>query len=110
MGAGNVCILDYQYWQRKFQGNPQAVGSLIRLNGNAFTIIGVAAKDFSNNSAFLAPTLYVSLTGVDFIYQGYSKEMPKRTRNGDLNFIARLRPGVTIQTAQAAVRKVLPPQ
>jgi predicted permease len=103
MGAGNVCILAYQYWQRKFHSDPQAVGSIIQINGHAFTIIGIASKEFSDNTELIAPTIFVPLTGADLIYPDYSKDLTKRTRGGDFNFVGRLRPGVNLEKAQAAV-------
>ena len=42
-----VAVLSYTYWQRRFGGSPGVVGSLLAINGASFTIVGVAARDFS---------------------------------------------------------------
>ena len=102
MGAGNVVVLGYSYWRSRFRSNSAAVGSTIRLNGHSFTIIGVASPEFSTNSALIRQTLFLPVTGIDYIYPDYSKTYLNRRRTGEFNFIARLRPGITLEEAQGA--------
>ncbi len=42
-----VAVLSYAYWQRRFGGSPDVVGSLLVINGASFTIVGIAARDFA---------------------------------------------------------------
>jgi putative ABC transport system permease protein len=42
-----VMILNYRLWQARFGGEPDIVGRRIRLNGIPFTVVGVAASDFT---------------------------------------------------------------
>jgi len=42
-----VAVLTYQYWKRRFNGNPAIVGQMLRLDGRAYTILGVMPKDFT---------------------------------------------------------------
>ena len=102
MGAGNVAVLGHKYWRTRFRSNPDVIGSTIRLNGHTFTIIGVASADFSKNSSLVRQTLFVPVTGIDYIYPEYSKSFLNRRRTGEFNLIARLRPGVTLDKAQSA--------
>ena len=44
--AHPVVVISYQLWQRKFAGDPGAVGTTIRLNGIPHTIVGVAPEGF----------------------------------------------------------------
>ena len=39
-------MLSYAYWQRRFGGSSDVVGSLLVINGASFTIVGVASRDF----------------------------------------------------------------
>ena len=55
MGAGNVLVLGYDYWQRRFGGELSAIGSVVHLNSNPFTIIGVTPK-VTSLPASAAPT------------------------------------------------------
>jgi predicted permease len=41
-----VAVLSYQFWQRHFNGNPDAVGKTLQLNRKSYRILGVAAKRF----------------------------------------------------------------
>ncbi|HEV2617895.1 MAG TPA: ABC transporter permease [Candidatus Acidoferrales bacterium] len=45
-GCSGVAVLGYGYWQSHYGGAESAVGSLIRLNGHAFPIVGVAQRGF----------------------------------------------------------------
>ena len=39
-----VALISYAYWQRRFAGDPKAIGKTFRLHGTVFTIIGVTPK------------------------------------------------------------------
>jgi predicted permease len=45
-GAAPVALIGYNLWQREFQANPAAVGSVIRLDGQPRTIVGIMPKGF----------------------------------------------------------------
>jgi len=103
MGAGNVLVLAHEYWQRRFNANPSAVGSVVKLNGQPFTVVGVLPPEFRGTTGFFSPIGYLPVSGIDFIYPEYSKGIEKRRKWGGFRFIARLQPGVGLQEAQAAV-------
>ncbi|MGH9856686.1 MAG: ABC transporter permease, partial [Acidobacteriota bacterium] len=103
MGAGNVVVLGHAYWRRRFHSDPDVVGSIIRLNTHSFTIIGVASPEFSTNSSLMRQTMFVPVTGIDYIYPDYSKSYLNRRRSGEFNFVGRLRPGITLEEAQNAI-------
>jgi putative ABC transport system permease protein len=51
-GANPVIILSYAFWQRGFQGDEQIVGRVVRINGTAFTIVGVAPQQFTGTELY----------------------------------------------------------
>jgi predicted permease len=42
-----VVVLAYRFWQRRFAGQPNAVGQTLQLNGEPFTVIGVVPAEYS---------------------------------------------------------------
>jgi putative ABC transport system permease protein len=87
-----VVILSHGLWQRRFGGRPEVVGMSVRLDDQAFTIVGVMPRTFS----FPTPDIEAwTAFGVP----------PVQGRNGTISLslfsaIARVKPGVT--AAQAA--------
>ena len=46
-GAHPVAVLSHAFWQRRFGSNPGVVGTVVKLSGHDFTVVGVARKGFS---------------------------------------------------------------
>jgi len=46
-GAEAVAVISYRYWQRRFGGDPRAIGKAIVINNSPVTIIGVTAPGFN---------------------------------------------------------------
>ncbi|HEX5086127.1 MAG TPA: ABC transporter permease [Blastocatellia bacterium] len=91
-----VVMLGYGYWQRRFGADPKVIGRRIMVDGSAREIIGVLPKDFW------------------FMDMGHDLLMPLQfdrstVRLAGYNFqaVARLRPGVTIQQADADVARMI---
>jgi putative ABC transport system permease protein len=95
-GAERVLILSHEFWQSRFAGNPNAVGQTITLNNQTHTVIGVMPPGF----AFPGTRTQV-WTPVAF--------NPAEQATRDTNFIdviARLKPGVSLEQAQANMNAV----
>src|SRR5262249_24868743 len=45
-GKSDVCVISFNYWQRRFAGDPAVVGETIHLSGTPFIIVGVSQRDF----------------------------------------------------------------
>jgi putative ABC transport system permease protein len=90
-------ILGHAYWQRKFGSDPSAVGKSIVVDGRPREIIGVLPADFvflDQNPQLILPFRFnrAELHVGNFSYQG----------------VARLKPGVTIEQANADVARLIP--
>jgi putative ABC transport system permease protein len=89
-GAARTTILSYGLWQREFGGDTTVVGRSVRLDDEAYTVIGVMPRDFN------FPTRAVQLwTAMRFTPADFSDR-----NNNYLQGIARLRPGVSFEAAQ----------
>jgi predicted permease len=91
-----VAVLGYSTWQRRFGGDPSAVGRTVMVNGRPCTVVGVAPHDFTGTFAFSESELYLPLN-----WQSGDGFDDRQARG--LHAIARLRPGVTIDGAQAVM-------
>ncbi len=95
----NVAVLSYALWKSKFAGDPDIVGKAIQLNGQATTVMGVMGPDFDwyiseFSSTNQKPQLWTPLE-VTPVWRDFSKV------GRYLRVVARLKPGVTVQKAQA---------
>jgi len=96
-GAAGTVLLSDRLWQTEFGGDPSVVGR--RLDGqmdierDAFTIIGVMPRDFHYPNADAAFWVTTRFSADDYT--------PLERSNNWLDGIARLRPGVTREQAQA---------
>ncbi len=89
--GGKVVVLSYGLWQRKFGGNPNAIGSSLSLGNEPYTIVGVIGKEF-----FTDPPADIFLPF----------QFPPNSTNQGHYFLsaAMLRPGVTLAQANAQLK------
>ena len=97
-GSPDTVIFTYGFWRKKFAGSPSAIGQTIILDGTPRQIIGVLPPRFQ----FLDETdLAVILP---------FKWDRNKTHLGNFSYeaLARVKPGVTIQQANADIARMLP--
>jgi len=99
-GRDAVAVIGHDLWQERFQGDSAVVGRQIKLNSYPFTIIGVAPQDFDGPFNGLDANIFVPLTMHEQLNMG--EDLQNRNLVW-LEAMARLKPGVGIQEAQAAV-------
>jgi predicted permease len=104
-GADPIVVLSYDYWQRKFGGDPSAVGKTINVNGHPFTIVGVTPETFGSAQWRLAPRAFVPASMLGQIHPDGDKLLQGRAAV-IFKVMARLKPGVTVAQAGASVEKV----
>ena len=101
-GKAQTVVLTYGFWQREFAGDPNIVGRSITLDGHPHTIVGVLSPAFRLNHEVI-PTI----SGIDKpeIFMPPPEEAKDTTNYGpeNYNILARLKPGVTMQQAQANI-------
>src|SRR5262249_51161180 len=59
-GASPFAVLNHRFWTRRFNADPSIVGTTLQLNGQTFTVIGIAADGFSGTSV-VAPDIWTSV-------------------------------------------------
>lgn len=103
-GSHPVAVMSYGCWQRRFGADPSLVGKNVQLNGHAFTIIGIAPKDFKGTEVAYSPELWVPFMMDEQIEPGSDW----LTRRGDDNIfvLGRLKPGVTQAQAESSLQAI----
>ncbi len=96
-GQPRVVVISYALWQRRFGGDTQIIGRDITLNNQATTVIGVMPAGFGWH---IQKGTQVSKPADVWLPFQISNEMRGR-RGRFASAVARLKPGVTIQQAQA---------
>jgi predicted permease len=90
-------VLSYGYWQRRFGGDPSAIGRTITIDAQTRTIVGVMPRSFR-------------VVDQDFdILVPFAFDRNKQQLAGFfLHGLGRLKPGVTISQANADIARTLP--
>ncbi len=101
-GGEAVVLLGFGYWQRRFGADPSIVGRTLSLNGHPVTVIGVTPEAFPGTVGFVETQLYVPLSVWERFRPEIRDSLADRAEWG-WRVVGRLRPGVTLQQAAAAV-------
>jgi predicted permease len=97
-GAAPVAMISADLWQRKFGAAQDVVTKSLTLDDKSFTIVGVIPADFS---LFRGTQVYVP------IGQWNNPALKVRSAALGLHGIGRLKPGATIEQAQADLSAVM---
>ena len=97
-GRNNVTVLSYEVWQQNFGGNPSVVGTSIHIDGFPYTIVGVMPAGFR-----------FPLGTPNLVYTPLRLSKELLTSRGDhwLQVVGRVKPGLSVQQAQADMNHVL---
>jgi predicted permease len=97
-GKNDVVVLSYEVWRQDFGAQSGTVGQTIKLDGRPYSVIGVMPASFrfplSRRNAVYSP-LHIRM------------QMAESRGNHWLPVIARLKPGVSLQQAQADMNGVI---
>ncbi|MEP7347748.1 MAG: ABC transporter permease, partial [Gemmatimonadaceae bacterium] len=94
--ANPVVVLGDRFWRSHFRADPGVVGSVVRLNGRSYTVVGVAPVGFSSHTGGLRIDVWAPL-----MMQGHLS--PSEPEWDNLFTVARLAPG----TSPAALQQAL---
>ena len=95
-GGARVVVLGHRLWQRRFGGEPTAIGRVITLNGLPHTVLGVmpASFDFTSGTEDL------------WVPAAFTPELVAQRDEHYLTVYGRLRPGSTADVARSTLAEV----
>ena len=99
---GPVAVLSYRCWQQRFGGDPAVLGRTLRIDRVPFTIVGVAPRGFFGVAPGLSPELTIPVATLQ------TPASLAQHSSAWLHIMARLRPGVSLEDANAAVQGMWP--
>src|ERR1700757_1785608 len=102
--AAPVAVMSYRIWKEKYGSDPSVVGASYQINGQSFTVIGVAAPGFygAKLAAWGMPDFWLPLT-TELLIDGSTSRL-KRPNGNFLDLIGRVRPGVDPKTLEAKLK------
>ncbi len=100
--GNRVVILSHGLWQRRFGGDPKIIGRLLTFNGEKFEVIGVMPERFEFPIGKFSPEVWTTMSMLRESTNG-AKPMTEERGNDFLKCVARVKPGVSINQAQANV-------
>jgi putative ABC transport system permease protein len=93
VGADQEVILSHGLWQQLYAGDKSALGRDLRISGRPFKIVGVMPREFT----FIEPEVRL------WIPLAFTDEQKTVHHSNNWYHIGRLKPGATLQQAQAQV-------
>jgi len=99
LGQDPIVVLSYEYWQKKFNGDPNVVGRPVTVDGHPLTIIGVAPRGFHGVQTFLSMAAFVPIS--EIAITGVHADILSNWQNRSFNINARIRPQVSLKQAGA---------
>ena len=95
IGSEFEVVISDGFWRTQLGGDPSAVGRDIRLDGRAYTVIGVMSPQFrptDDEKALWTPMTFTA-----------EEKSDNSRHSNNAAYIARLKPGATVEQAQAQI-------
>ena len=104
-----IAVLAFDFWQRHYGGDPNVIGRVLRIEGAAFTILGVTRQGFLGVSADRLPEVTIPLNAEPLL--AGDSDVQKHLRRAVffmLEAAGRLKPKVRLEEARAQLDSIWP--
>src|SRR6266704_6139575 len=108
LGRDDVVIISARLWQRRFNSDPQIIGTKLLLNGKTFTVVGVmpASFDFPLQLFNLGNGGQFGVRAEIWKPLAFTDEQMKARYSRSFAVIGRLAPGTSVAKAQAEIETI----
>lgn len=103
-GRFPVVVISHGLWQRGFGGATDVIGQKINLNGNTFTVIGVAPRGFTSTLSIFAPDAWAPMMMQAQVLPLFEALNERNTRW--LQMTGRLKPGINSVQAEVDLNRL----
>jgi predicted permease len=104
-GRPDVAVVSERVWKRLFNSDPGIVGKTIVLNGNPFIVAGVLQRDFMLDAEVMPSETPMDKMDI-FAPLPLGADAVKNRGDENYNIMVRLKPGVSVQKAQADIEVI----
>ena len=102
-GGAPVVVISDRFWRNRLNSASDAVGQLLRLNGQTATIVGITPRNFDGALATNPAELFVPITAPASLAPELANDVLQQRDAKDFLAMMCLVPGVTIDSAEAAL-------
>jgi predicted permease len=99
-GATPVLVLEFNYWQKQFNGDPNVVGTTVLVNGVTFVIAGITPPEFYGIAPGSRANMWVPLHANEVLRPQLHPSDRYEARTIWLYLIGRLKPGFSAEQAR----------
>ena len=105
-GAAPAVVITDRFWRNRLGASPDAVGRTLHLNGQAATIVGITPENFNGVFPITPAELFVPITVPAALAPELANDVLHRRTARDFQALICLAPGVTLESAEAALDAV----
>jgi macrolide transport system ATP-binding/permease protein len=102
-GDAPVVLITDRFWRNHLNSSPDALGQILRLNGQIATIVGITPKEFNGAISINPAELFVSTTAPAALAPELANDVLHQRNAKEFLAMMCLAPGVTIDSAEAAL-------
>jgi len=102
--ASPVAVVSEAFWRERLGADPDVVGRTITLDRHSFTVIGVVPASFRGHIFGVRPAVYLPMMMMGAVRPGFNEFTERRA--SWFVIVGRLKPGVSVATADAAAKTV----
>ena len=102
-GDAPVVVITDRFWRNRLNSSPDAVGQVLRLNGQPATIVGITPKDFNGVLAINPSELFVPITAPASLAPELANDVVHQRNAKEFMALLSLAPGVPVESAEVAL-------
>lgn len=98
-----VVVITDRFWRNRLNSSPDAVGQILRLNGQIATIVGITPKNFNGAFSIKPAELFVPITAPAALAPELANDVLHQRHAKEFLAMICLAPGVSIDSAEAGL-------
>jgi predicted permease len=104
-GGHPIAVISHRYWLSRFAGSRDVIGKKLLVDGYPLTIVGVSQAGFDGTDPALSPQIRIPIMMEAQVSPQFAEFYSLKNRRGRwVNVFGRMKPGVTITQAKAALQ------